>query len=72
VKSVSEDYLKVVVDHASAPKKTKKNIDTGLFKRVFKSKTVIEKGKESVGLTFLVEGEKLNKGQIKTIKANLV
>jgi len=30
------DLVKVIVDHASAPKKEKKNIDTGKFKRIYK------------------------------------
>jgi hypothetical protein len=36
VKDVLHDLAKVIVDHASAPKKEKKHVDTGKFKRIYK------------------------------------
>lgn len=31
-----EDIIRVVVDYGAAPKKNKKNVDTGLFKCIYK------------------------------------
>lgn len=36
VKDVLHDLAKVIIDHASAPKKEKKHVDTGKFKRIYK------------------------------------
>lgn len=36
VKEVLPDIAKVVVDRAFAPKKEKKHVDTGKFKRIYK------------------------------------
>jgi hypothetical protein len=36
VKEVLHDLAKVIIDHASAPKKEKKHVDTGKFKRIYK------------------------------------
>ena len=36
VKEVLSDIPKVVVDHANAPKKEKKHVDTGMFKRIYR------------------------------------
>lgn len=36
VKEVLHDTVKVIIDHAEAPKKEKKGIDTGKFKRIYK------------------------------------
>lgn len=36
VKEVLHDTVKVIIDHADAPKKEKKGIDTGKFKRIYK------------------------------------
>jgi len=33
---VLPDLVKLVVDRAAAPKKEKKNVDTGKFKRIYK------------------------------------
>lgn len=38
MKKASEDYIKVVVDYAKASKKKKKTVDTGMFKRTYKSR----------------------------------
>jgi hypothetical protein len=36
VKEVLQDLVKVIIDYSNAPKKEKKNIDTGKFKRIYK------------------------------------
>ena len=36
VKEGLGDLVKVIVDHAGAPKKEKKHVDTGKFKRIYK------------------------------------
>ena len=36
VKEVLHDLAKVIVDHANAPKKERKHVDTGKFKRIYK------------------------------------
>lgn len=38
VKMVLEDVVKVIVDHGMSKKKNKKDIDTGLFTCIHKSK----------------------------------
>jgi hypothetical protein len=38
VRKASEDYVKVMIDYRKASKKKKKTIDTGLFKRTYKSR----------------------------------
>lgn len=36
VKEVLTDIPKVIIDHANAPKKEKKLVDTGKWKRIYK------------------------------------
>ena len=36
VKDVLEDTAKLIIDHAIAPKKEKKKVDTGKFKKIYK------------------------------------
>ena len=38
VKQMSDDYIKVVIDHGLASRKRQKNISTGLFSCIHKSK----------------------------------
>ena len=45
-----DDYIKVVVDYNGAGPKKRKEVDTGDWKRIYKSKATVEKAKESVGL----------------------
>lgn len=40
VKEVLTDIPKVVVDYAGAPKKEKKHIDTGKWKKIYKGQEV--------------------------------
>ena len=40
VKDVLTDVPKVVVDHAFAPKKEKKHVDTGGWKKIYKGQEV--------------------------------
>jgi len=62
VKTVSDDIIKVVVDYNLNPsKKKKKEIDTGLFTCIHKSKRTIEKPLNSFGLDLLLEGKKISK-----------
>jgi len=56
VKSVSEDLIKVVVDHGMAKKKKKSEISTGLFSCIHKSKKCVEKPMNSYGLDLICEG----------------
>jgi len=41
VPEVLNDLPKVLVDHANAPKKEKKHVDTGKFKRIYKGVEVV-------------------------------
>lgn len=36
VKECLSDIIKVIVDYPSVPKKDRKNVDTGKFKRIYK------------------------------------
>ena len=59
VKEMSEDLIKVVIDYKSARKKDKHQVDTGRFKCIHKSKTKVDKPKESMGLVLCVEGKQM-------------
>jgi len=61
VKLVSEDMVKVVVDHGMSKKKKKSDIDTGLFTRIHKSKGCVEKPMNSYGLDLVCEGVAIEK-----------
>ena len=61
VKMVLEDTVKVVVDYAHAPDKKKKNIDTGLFEMVYKSKRMVDKPLNSFGLNIEIHGKGIKK-----------
>ena len=63
MKLASDDYVKVMVDYGQAPKHERKNIDTGLFQKIYHSKTVVEKGKESLTLDLGIQGEAVKKKQ---------
>jgi len=56
VKMVSEDTVKVIVDHNMAPKKKKKSIDTGKFECIYRGKEFVDKPLNSVGLNLFIEG----------------
>jgi len=58
VKLVCEDTIKVIVDYYMAPKKKKKEIDTGLFKKIYKAKKAIDKPLQ-FGLNLVCEGKKI-------------
>ncbi len=57
-----EDLVKVVVDYDMAPKNQRKNIDTGKWKRIFKSPAVIEKPL-NIGLNLMCEGKAIKKNK---------
>jgi len=56
VKMVSEDVIKVVVDHNMAKKKQRSDIPTGLFSCIHKSKRCVDKPANSFGLDLVCEG----------------
>ena len=60
VKEVLPDIAKVVVDRAFAPKKEKKHVDTGKFKRIYKGVEVSEKV-TNAGLNLCLEGVAMKK-----------
>lgn len=57
VKLVLEDTIKVVVDYASARKKSK--VDTGMFECVYKASKIVDKPIQSFGLNLVCEGKKM-------------
>ena len=65
VKMVLEDTVKVVIDHASAPPKKQKKVDTGGFECVYKAKRIVEKPLNSFGLNMEVHGRKIPKAHLK-------
>lgn len=67
VKEVLADIPKVVVDHAGAPKKEKKHVDTGMWKRIYKGAEVADKI-ASAGLNLCLEGIPMKKPKRPTIK----
>jgi hypothetical protein len=67
VKEVLHDLAKVIIDHASAPKKEKKHVDTGKFRRIYKGVEVNEKI-ASAGLNLCLEGIPMKKGKRPTVK----
>eukprot|EP01017_Pseudomicrothorax_dubius_P040157 TRINITY_DN6245_c0_g2_i2.p1 TRINITY_DN6245_c0_g2~~TRINITY_DN6245_c0_g2_i2.p1 ORF type:complete len:778 (-),score=219.61 TRINITY_DN6245_c0_g2_i2:841-3174(-) len=60
VKLVMEDTAKVIVDYASARKKERRKIDTGLFEMIHRGSEVTEQVK-TVGLDLFCEGKALTK-----------
>lgn len=72
VKSASEDYIKVIVDHnLSTKKKQKRGIDTGAFECIHKSKFEIVNAKEAMGMNLSVSGTNIeHKMQKKMNKFN--
>jgi hypothetical protein len=68
VKDVLHDLAKVIVDHANAPKKEKKHVDTGKFKRIYKGVEVNEK-MVNAGLNLCLEGIPMKKTKRLTVKA---
>lgn len=67
VKDVLHDLAKVIVDHAAAPKKEKKHVDTGKFKRIYKGVEVSEKV-SNAGLNLCLEGIPMKKGKRASVK----
>ena len=67
VKEVLSDLAKVIVDHVNAPKKEKKNVDTGKWKRIYKGVEVSEKI-ASAGLNLCLEGIPLKKSKKAAVK----
>ena len=57
VKEMSEDLIRVIVDHKSAKKGQKKSVGAGKFKCVLKSKRKVDKPKEAMALMLCVEGK---------------
>ena len=67
VKEVLTDVPKVVVDHAFAPKKEKKHVDTGKWKKIYKGQEVPEKT-ATAGLNLCLEGIPMKKPKRPTVK----
>ena len=59
--------MKVIVDYPAAPKKERKNVDTGKFKRIYKGVEVPEKP-ISTGLNLCLEGIAMKKPKRTTVK----
>lgn len=57
---VLSDLPKVVIDYNLAKKK-KKNIDTGLFRCIYKGTAVPDKPLTSFGLNLMLEGKAIKK-----------
>lgn len=60
VKECLHDTIKVVVDYQTAPKKERKNIDTGKFKKIYKGIEIPEKP-ITTGLNLCLEGIPMKK-----------
>lgn len=56
-----EDTAKLIIDYANAPKKEKKKVDTGKFKKIYKGVEVPDK-MGTPGLNLTLEGIPLKKG----------
>ncbi|KRX06005.1 hypothetical protein PPERSA_01083 [Pseudocohnilembus persalinus] len=56
VKQSLADIPKIIIDYNQAKKKEKKNVDTGMWKRIFKGASVLEKPQQTVGVNMCVEG----------------
>lgn len=67
VKEVLTDVPKVVVDYAFAPKKEKKHVDTGGWKKIHKGQEVPEKS-ATAGLNLMLEGVSMKKPKRPTVK----
>lgn len=67
VKEVLADIPKVIIDHAGAPKKEKKHVDTGKWKRIYKGMEVAEKT-ASAGLNLCLEGIPMKKPKRPIVK----
>jgi hypothetical protein len=67
VKEVLTDIPKVIVDYAFAPKKEKKHVDTGKWKKIYKGQEVSEK-LVSAGLNLCLEGIPMKKPKRPTVK----
>ena len=67
VKECLQDIVKVVVDYNGAPKKEKKSIDTGNFKKIYKGIQVPEKP-INTGLNLCIEGIPMKKPKRNTVK----
>lgn len=61
VKQGLNDLAKVIVDYPNAKKK--KNVDTGLWKRIYKAKEIVDKPINNLGLNLCLEGVSLKKGK---------
>eukprot|EP01016_Furgasonia_blochmanni_P013144 TRINITY_DN16657_c0_g1_i1.p1 TRINITY_DN16657_c0_g1~~TRINITY_DN16657_c0_g1_i1.p1 ORF type:complete len:272 (+),score=56.10 TRINITY_DN16657_c0_g1_i1:63-878(+) len=61
VKLVMEDTVKVIVDYGNAKKKKRKEVDTGLFRLIHKSKSQVDKPLNSYGLNLVCEGRAIKK-----------
>lgn len=59
--------MKIIVDYASAPKKEKKTVETGKWKRIYKGIEIPEKP-ISTGLNLCLEGIPMKKPKRNTVK----
>lgn len=67
VKEVLTDLPKVVIDYHFAPKKERKHVDTGKWKKIHKGQEVAEKT-ASAGLNLCLEGIPMKKPKRPTVK----
>lgn len=67
MKECLADIVKVIVDHGSAPKKERKNVDTGKFKKIYKGVEIPDKP-ISTGLNLCLEGIPMKKPKRNTVK----
>lgn len=61
VKEVLDDTVKLIIDYANAPKKEKKKVDTGKFKKIYKGIEISDKPLNTAGLNLTLEGMPIRK-----------
>ena len=67
VKECLHDIVKVVIDYPAAPKKERKHVDTGKFKKIYKGIEVPDKP-INTGLNPCIEGMPMKKPKRNTVK----
>ena len=60
VKMVSEDYIKVVVDYATAAKGDRPDVDTGGWECIHRTRIPVQNGRESMGIDLEIKGSTID------------
>lgn len=63
MKEVLVDTVKLIIDYANAPKKEKKKVDTGKFKKIYKGIEISDKPLNTAGLNLTLEGMPIKKSK---------